>query len=92
MPSALQSEGSQSHFQGGLLNTALKGVVPPELLGGVERLWLGDGEDAKEAFSGAEVVVAYGGVVLLPRRVQNIDLHLFAVQHHLQPRHDYIHN
>lgn len=73
-----------------LMHTAHEDVISPELLRGVERFWFSDGEDAKEAFSGAEVVVADGGVVLLPRRVQNINLYLFAVQYHLQPHQNYI--
>lgn len=51
----------------------------PELLRGVEAVRLGDGEDAEEALPGAEVVVPDGRVVLLPRRVQDVDLHLLAV-------------
>lgn len=62
-------------------------VVPfwPELRRGSERLMLGDGEDQQEAFAAPEVVVSDGGVVLLTRRVQDVDLDVLAVQDHLLP-------
>lgn len=44
-----------------------------------------DGEDQQEALSAAEVVVSDGGVVLLTRRVQDINLNVLAVQDHLLP-------
>ena len=54
-----------------------------ELVEHVERLVLGNGEDEQKALATAEVVVAYGRVVLLAGRVQYVDLHFFAVQLHL---------
>ncbi|VVD05395.1 unnamed protein product [Leptidea sinapis] len=56
----------------------------PEVLRGVEALGLSDGEDAQEALSRAEVVVPDGGVVLLARCVQDVDLNLLAIQHDLR--------
>lgn len=44
-----------------------------------------DGEDQQESLAAAEVVVPDGGVVLLSRRVQDVDLDVLAVQHHLLP-------
>lgn len=58
---------------------------PPELHGSRERLVLGDGEDQQEALATAEVVIPNGGVVLLTRRVQDVDLDLLAVQDYLLP-------
>lgn len=57
----------------------------PEVHRRRERLQLCDGEDAEEALAAAEVVVPYGGVVLLSRRVQDVDLDLLSIQHHLLP-------
>lgn len=57
----------------------------PEVHGCRKRLQLCDGVDAKEALAAAEVVVPYGGVVLLSRRVQDVDLDLLSIQHHLLP-------
>lgn len=57
----------------------------PELGCGCERLVLGDGEHQQEALATAEVVVPDGGVVFLARRVQDVDLNVLAVQHHLLP-------
>lgn len=44
-----------------------------------------DGEHQQESFTAAEVVVSDGGVVLLARRVQDVDLHVLAVQDYLFP-------
>ncbi len=60
-------------------------VNGPELGRGCEGLVLCDGEDQQEALSTAEVVVSDGGVVLLTRRVQDVDLDVLAVQDHLLP-------
>ena len=55
----------------------------PELLRRLEAVFLRDGEDAKEAFAAAEVVVPNGGVVFLARRVQDVDLDFLAVENNL---------
>lgn len=65
--------------------TFINSGVIPELLCRVEALGLGDGEHAEEALPRAEVVVPDRGVVLLSRRVEDVDLYLLAVQHYLQP-------
>jgi len=57
----------------------------PELGRGREGLVLRDGEQQQEALAAPEVVVPDGGVVLLARRVQDVDLHVLAVQDHLLP-------
>lgn len=44
---------------------------------------LGDGEDQQEALATAEVVIPNGGVVLLTRRVQNVDLDFLTIQDNL---------
>ena len=55
----------------------------PELLRRLEAVFLRDGEDAKEAFAAAEVVVPNGGVVFLARRVQDVNLDFLAVENNL---------
>lgn len=57
----------------------------PELRRGGERLVLCDGEHQQEALAAAKVVVPDGGIVLLARRVQDVDLNVLTVQHHLLP-------
>lgn len=61
----------------------------PEFLSRLKAVVFRDGEHTQEAFAAAEVVVPDGRIVFLARRIENIDLDLFAVQHHLQanPRH-----
>ena len=44
-----------------------------------------DGEDQQEALPAPKIVVSDGGVVLLTRRVQDVNLDVFAVQDHLLP-------
>lgn len=66
-----QSRGHRSHT--------------PELGRSGERLVFSDREHQQEAFAAAEVVVSDGCVVLLARRVQDVDLNFLAVQHHLFP-------
>ena len=51
----------------------------------MERLGVGDREDAQEAFSRPEVVVANGGVVFLSGRVENVNLRLFTIEDHSLP-------
>lgn len=46
---------------------------------------LRDGEDQQEALATAKVVVSDGGVVLLSRCVQDVDLHVLTIQNHLLP-------
>lgn len=46
---------------------------------------LRDGEDQQEALAAAEVVVPDGSIVLLTRRVQDVDLDILSVQNHLLP-------
>lgn len=57
----------------------------PELRRGGERLVLSDREHQQEALAAAEVVVPDGCIVLLARRVQDVDLDILAIQHHLFP-------
>lgn len=57
----------------------------PEVSRGCEGFHFCDGEDAEEALPAPEVVVSDGRVVLLPGGVQDVNLHLLAVQHHLLP-------
>lgn len=57
----------------------------PELHSGSEGLVLCDGEDQQEALPAAKIVVPDGSVVLLAGCVQNVDLDLLPVQHHLLP-------
>lgn len=57
----------------------------PELGCGCEGLVLCDGEHQEESLPAAEVVVSDGGVVLLTRCVQDVDLHVLAVQDDLFP-------
>lgn len=56
----------------------------PEFLSRLKAVVFRDGEHTQEAFAAAEVVVPDGRIVFLARRIENIDLDLFAVQHHLQ--------
>lgn len=46
---------------------------------------LRDREDQQEAFAAAEVIISNGSVVLLARRVQDVDLNVFAIQDHFLP-------
>lgn len=57
----------------------------PKFLCGLKAVVVRDGEDAEKAFPAPEVVVPDGGVILLSCRVQNVNLHLLPVQHHLLP-------
>lgn len=57
----------------------------PELRRCCEWFVLCDGEDEQEALATAEIVIPDGCVVFLTRRVQNVNLHVLAVQHHLLP-------
>lgn len=78
-----------------ITSSALPGPLPspgrgkerdgPELSRGCERLVLGDGEHEEKALSAPEVVVADGCIVLLPRRVQNVDLYFFSIENHFLP-------
>lgn len=60
-------------------------AVIPKLLSRLEALVVCDGEHAEKSFAASEVVVANGGVVLLARRIENINLYFFSVQNDLQP-------
>lgn len=55
----------------------------PEELRRLEGIVLCNGEHAQEAFAGPEVVIPDGCVVLLARRVEDVDLHFLAVEHDL---------
>lgn len=57
----------------------------PKFINRTETFVFCNGEDAKEAFTRAEVVVTNGCIVLLTCRVENVNLHLLIVQHHLLP-------
>lgn len=46
---------------------------------------LRNGEDQQETFAAAKVIISNGGIVLLARRVQDVDLNVFAVQDHFLP-------
>lgn len=68
-----------------LLARTREGRHRPELGRGREGLVLRDGEHEEEALAAPEVVVTDGRVVLLPRRVQDVDLHFFSIENHLLP-------
>ena len=57
----------------------------PEFLRRLETVVVGDGEDAEESLSAAEVVVADGSIIFLSGGVQNVNLNLLAVQYHFLP-------
>lgn len=73
------------HLKSHLLAAAGGGAAVPELIGGCEGLLFCDWEHQQEPLPTAEVIVPYGGIVLLARCVQDVDLDFVSVQDHLFP-------
>ena len=57
----------------------------PEFLRSLKAVVIGDWKNAEETFATAEIIITNGGVILLTGRVQNVNLYLFTVEHHLLP-------
>ena len=64
------------------LKESYLGDFPPEVNCCCKRLQFCNGEDTEESLAAAEVIIPDGRVVLLPSCVQDVYLHLLAVQHH----------
>lgn len=50
-----------------------------------ERFAVVDGENAEESLAGPHVLVAHGAVLLLPRRVQDVQQTRLPIDHNLLP-------
>lgn len=57
----------------------------PEVSCGCKGFHFCNREDTEETFPAPEVVISNCRVVLLPRCIQDIDLHFLPIQHHLLP-------
>lgn len=68
-------DGKQTHWN----------ATAPEIYCCSKRFQFCDGKHTEETLATAEVVIPYGSIVLLSSCVENVNLYLLSIQHHLLP-------